>query len=230
MKALSLAEAKRIFYARYWRPMRLDEVDFPCALMAYNCGVNSGPSRGARFLQEALRRKNPDVVVDGKIGPKTIAAANGADQAQLVNDYSEIYEEFYRSLPTFSVFGKGWMNRLRDVAAAASDAAGAQVAVTDTPDLTQTMSLTSLSSAKETIMVPEETGTKNMTTIDRALGGEIMTGKKTLISVAAAVAAFVLKENGFLNLGEEAFNSIMAILAGYGGLGALSKIERYSEK
>jgi hypothetical protein len=36
-----------------------------------------------------------------------------------VQDYSAIYEAFYRSLAKFPVFGRGWINRLNDVTAQA---------------------------------------------------------------------------------------------------------------
>jgi lysozyme family protein len=33
----------------------------------------------------------------------------------LIERFSKAKEDFYRSLPTFEVFGKGWMNRVADV-------------------------------------------------------------------------------------------------------------------
>ena len=88
--------------------------------MTYNTGVNSGPSRGARFLQQTLNLRGFDLDEDGEIGELTLAAANACeDVARAVNDYSAIYEKFYRSLGNFSVFGRGWLNRLNDVTAQA---------------------------------------------------------------------------------------------------------------
>ena len=85
VKNMSIDEARRIFYARYWTPMRMDEVDFPAALMTYNCGVNSGIVRGCKNTpKKALNQQSSNLVVDGKIGPKTLAAAEAADLATLV--------------------------------------------------------------------------------------------------------------------------------------------------
>ena len=76
-------------------------------------------ARGARFLQKTLKAQGFDLDEDGAVGPLTIAAARTcADVARAVNDYSAIYEKFYRCWEV-SVFGRGWINRLNDVTAQA---------------------------------------------------------------------------------------------------------------
>lgn len=76
-------EAFDIYAARYWDPLRLDEIEVLSSDIAYelfDTGVNMGIYRAAVFLQRALntlnqRKKNyPDLIVDGNIGGKTIAA------------------------------------------------------------------------------------------------------------------------------------------------------------
>ncbi len=120
VKALTYEEALTIFRKYYWQPLRCDEMPVALALMTYNTGVNSGPSRGARFLQQTLNLQGFDLDQDGEVGPLTLAAANACeDIARAVNDYSAIYEQFYRGLSNFSVFGRGWLNRLNDVTAQA---------------------------------------------------------------------------------------------------------------
>ena len=120
VRALTYEEALTIFRRWYWQPLRCDELPLALALMTYNAGVNSGPSRGARFLQQTLNAQGFDLDEDGEVGPLTIAAAAACeDIARAVNDYSAIYEKFYRSLGNFSVFGRGWLNRLNDVTAQA---------------------------------------------------------------------------------------------------------------
>jgi uncharacterized protein (TIGR02594 family) len=120
VRALTYAEALTIFRKYYWDPLRCDEMPVPLALMTYNTGVNSGPARGGRFLQQALNAQGFDLDEDGEVGPLTIAAARTCtDVARAVQDYSAIYEAFYRSLAKFSVFGRGWINRLNDVTAQA---------------------------------------------------------------------------------------------------------------
>lgn len=115
VKALTYDEALKIFRTNYWEPLRCAEMPISVALMTYNCGVNSGISRGAKFLQECLNKQLLGVAVDGSIGPETLVAVMKADRSKLVSDYAATYEAFYRSLKTFPTFGKGWLNRLKDV-------------------------------------------------------------------------------------------------------------------
>ena len=75
VKALPYTEALDIFKRYYWSPLRADDLPIALAIMTYNAGVNSGPSRGARFLQQSLNRQGAGLDEDGEIGPLTIAAA-----------------------------------------------------------------------------------------------------------------------------------------------------------
>lgn len=121
VKALTYDEALKIFKVRYWDKLSCGEMHPAVALMTYNAGVNSGISRGARFLQECLNKQGAPLEVDGSVGPLTLAAAAKADVRRVVDDYAETYEAFYRSLKTFPTFGKGWLNRLTDVTARARE-------------------------------------------------------------------------------------------------------------
>jgi lysozyme family protein len=252
VRNLSRDEARRIFYARYWQPMRLDDMPFPAALMTYNCGVNSGPGRGSVFLQRALNRQGANLAEDGDIGSMTVAAASSANQATLVRDYSAIYEQFYRGLSTWWKFGKGWMNRLRDVTNAALAAAGAEALVVAEPALAPQQPAGPGPGAKQpTIPSPTITETKGepeMTAIDVALGGKYLLGKKTLIAGAAFAGLTVLYKSGLLNFGgdctdtaadackaakasaDNIYNTLTSLIATYGGLSAISKLERSAKE
>jgi uncharacterized protein (TIGR02594 family) len=115
VKALQRDEARRIYRARYWQPLRCDEMPIALALMTYNAGVNCGIGRGARWLQEALNKQGEGLDADGEVGPLTLSACARVDVTRAVNDFAQVHEAFYRSLPTFPTFGKGWLNRLTDV-------------------------------------------------------------------------------------------------------------------
>jgi lysozyme family protein len=70
-------------------------------------GVNAGPGRSVKLLQQSI-----GCVPDGVIGPKTrdlILSSNGAN---LVAKFSEARREYYKSLKTFPIFGKGWLARV----------------------------------------------------------------------------------------------------------------------
>lgn len=116
VQALTYAEALQIFKRYYWTPLQCDRLPLALATMTYNTGVNSGPKRGAEFLQRVLNRQGAGLDEDGVIGDLTIKAArNCPNIAQAVQDYSAIYEAYYRSLGNFGTFGRGWLNRLNDI-------------------------------------------------------------------------------------------------------------------
>jgi peptidoglycan L-alanyl-D-glutamate endopeptidase CwlK len=119
VRSLTHDEAMRIFKAFYWDPLRCDEMPVAAALMSYNAGVNSGLGRSARWLQQSLNKQGLNLDVDGSVGPLTLSACTQADVTRLVNDFAAAQEGFLGSLPTFSHFGTGWMNRMNDVKARA---------------------------------------------------------------------------------------------------------------
>jgi len=136
IETLSLDEAHQIFRENYWNKLSCDQLPLAVAAMAYNAGVNSGVSRGAKFLQQCLNKQGLALDVDGEIGPLTIAAAVNCDQTRLVNDYVATYEAFYRGISTFPRFGTGWLNRLADFKThALAWASGSKVVPTDTAPL-----------------------------------------------------------------------------------------------
>src|SRR5262245_14041496 len=104
VRQLTREEARQIFRADFWQPLRADELPLPAAVMTYNASVLSGAARGAATLQAALNMQGKPVAQDGDIGAETIAASRTADQRRLVDDYAAIYEAYLRSLPVFATF------------------------------------------------------------------------------------------------------------------------------
>lgn len=74
--------------------------------------MNSGVSRGAKWLQSAL-----GVSSDGQIGPGTMAAAAKADAIKTIKSMCAKRMSFLRGLGIFSTFGKGWTSRVARVEA-----------------------------------------------------------------------------------------------------------------
>ena len=114
LRAITDAEVAAIYRRWYWEPVRGDDLPAGLDLVAFDGAVNSGPSRGAKWLQSALR-----VTADGKIGPATIAAARAADPAAAVNRACDARMAFLRGLSTWGTFGKGWTRRVDSVRATA---------------------------------------------------------------------------------------------------------------
>jgi Glycosyl hydrolase 108/Predicted Peptidoglycan domain len=112
--ALTVEEAKEIYRSRYWNVMRCDDLPGGVDLLVFDFGVNAGPARSARILQEIL-----GVEQDGSIGPVTLNGLNTVTPDKIIRDFSARRLDFYRSLKDFAVFGAGWTNRTNSMLEAA---------------------------------------------------------------------------------------------------------------
>lgn len=110
MRALTPAMVAPLYKKRYWDAVCGDELPSGVDLCVVDCAVNAGVGRAAQLLQQAV-----GVTVDGKIGPKTLAAVTAMPADKVIEKFCDLREAHYKSLPTFATFGKGWMNRLASV-------------------------------------------------------------------------------------------------------------------
>ncbi len=103
VKALTKNEAGRIYRFRYWNKLHGDDLPQGLDLVALDGGVNSGPSRGAKWLQKGL-----GVAADGDIGRETIGAAlNARETVAVIQKACAARMGFLRKLRTWSTFGRG---------------------------------------------------------------------------------------------------------------------------
>ena len=127
LRAISDADLRAIYRQKYWDAVRGDDLPAGLDLVAFDAAVNSGPSRGAKWLQTAL-----GVAADGKIGPATIAAARKAQPEAVIDRATSARLAWLRTLPTWGRFGKGWARRVDSVHEEASAMAKApRIPVTD---------------------------------------------------------------------------------------------------
>jgi len=81
--------------------------------------VNAGPVRAARLLQVAANKARPIgsscILIDGKVGPKTLGLVNACDSGLLLTALCQAAEAFYLALiamdPTQERFRNGWLKR-----------------------------------------------------------------------------------------------------------------------
>ena len=114
LKALTEAQAVKVYKAEYWDKVKADDLPAGVDYAVFDFAVNSGPSRAATYLQEIV-----GAAPDGKIGPMTIAAVKAMDAAWIVNQLCNERMAFLKRLSTFATFGVGWARRVSDVRAAA---------------------------------------------------------------------------------------------------------------
>ena len=75
--------------------------------MVFDAAVNQGQRAAITLLQRALR-----VVVDGKIGPVTLKAAQEADPQDLMFEFLGWRARRYHGTPHADVYIRGWFIRL----------------------------------------------------------------------------------------------------------------------
>lgn len=100
VRRLSRAEAERIFVEHFFRRPRI--ADLPEVLQAsvFDMYVNAG-ANAVKVLQRLLNEMGGDLVVDGVIGPMTVAAAHRAarrDAGLLADAYGIARRNYYYAL------------------------------------------------------------------------------------------------------------------------------------
>lgn len=116
IKNLTVEKAKDIYYTDFWKTGPYDTLACaPLAEKVFDTAVNAGNSRAFKLLQQAANACGAKLIVDGAIGPKTIAALNSLDGQKVLSAYRTEQANFYKAIvqrdPSQSVFLKGWLAR-----------------------------------------------------------------------------------------------------------------------
>ena len=106
MKKLTVADVSPLYKKLYWDKVKGDELPSGVDWAVFDWAVNSGTGRAAKALQKIV-----GVEPDGGIGAATVAAVKKADPATVIKKLALMRENFYRNLPTFGTFGRGWLRR-----------------------------------------------------------------------------------------------------------------------
>mgnify|MGYP001563088990 CR=1 FL=1 len=111
VKDIERAEVAAVYKHGYWNAVKCDDLPWPLSLCVFDLAVNAGTSASARMLQRVLKLTD-----DGVIGPKTIAAAQAGNAAQLSHALLDARQEFYKKIvanrPRNQKFFAGWMKRV----------------------------------------------------------------------------------------------------------------------
>jgi len=119
MKALKKEDVKPLYKRDYWDAVKGDDLPIGVDYAVFDFAINAGPSVARKMIQKAL-----GVTADGAIGPATMKAIQEANDKDLLDKFSHSKEAFYKSLPTFQTYGKGWLKRVADVQTSASTMIG----------------------------------------------------------------------------------------------------------
>ena len=110
VRGLTEEHVAQLYRGHFWQACSCGQLPAGLDLAVFDCAVNQGPGRAARILQKTL-----GVKVDGKIGPKTLKAANSVLETQNLRDFMARRAVHYSGLSNVVVFGLGWFRRLFDV-------------------------------------------------------------------------------------------------------------------
>lgn len=105
VRFISEAELQDIYAGNYWRPMRGDRWPKGPDQIVFDIAVNSGTGRAPAIMAAALGANTRDPVALAAL------ASHSADKVGIVKRACARRASFYRSLRTFSAFGRGWLAR-----------------------------------------------------------------------------------------------------------------------
>lgn len=114
IRNLTVDQAIAIYRADYWAKVDGDKMPYGLDLCAFDGAVNSGVSRGVKWIQQAI-----GAVPDGVVGPDTVAKAHSADPVAAVKAACSARLNTLRGFASFASFGSGWSRRIADVEATA---------------------------------------------------------------------------------------------------------------
>jgi len=107
MRSLTPEKVAPLYEQKYWRPTYCEVLPRGLDFLVFSMGVNGGPGRAVKLLQQSI-----GCVPDGVVGPATMGLIKQSNAADLIAKYSDSRRVYYQSLKTFSVFGKGWLARV----------------------------------------------------------------------------------------------------------------------
>lgn len=117
---LSLNAMVHAFYKEhFWDCLELDLLQCQqTADQLFDVGVNMGTEVAAKFLQEAVNVfHKPALVVDGKVGTQTIAAANALVHEKIYDQINTLRKQCYDQIidhdPADDKFEHSWFSRIK---------------------------------------------------------------------------------------------------------------------
>lgn len=119
MRALTPEVVAPMYKNKYWDKIRGDDLPAGVDYAVFDAAINSGPGRAAKWLQTAV-----GAVPDGAIGAGTLAKVEAMNPSEIIEKYQQTRLAFMQSLPTWSVFGKGWSRRVAEVEESAAKMVG----------------------------------------------------------------------------------------------------------
>ena len=115
IKNLTKDGAKEIYKEHYWDKNKVESLSEELRHIYFDMCVNQGRGRAVKILQKAANAKGADLVVDGGMGPKTIAAMEGVELQRVRAYRVKYYADLVTRKPDLEKFYFGWFRRALEV-------------------------------------------------------------------------------------------------------------------
>jgi len=112
LKLVTVGTAKTIYKKLFWDRFGYNRIsDQRCASKVMDAAVNCGPGNGHRQAQKACTLAGvPLMVVDGIIGPNTVAAINNLDPQKFLTCMVQTMTDYYMAIVARDPSQKVWLN------------------------------------------------------------------------------------------------------------------------
>ena len=107
--------AKEIYKEHYWDRNKVEDLPEDLRHIYFDMCVNQGRGRAVKIMQRAANAKGADLVVDGGMGPKTIAAMEGVELQRVRAYRVKYYADLVTRKPDLEKFYFGWFRRALEV-------------------------------------------------------------------------------------------------------------------
>jgi lysozyme family protein len=111
---LTESQAIQIYRREYWDACRCDDLPPALAVMVFDAAVQHGAGNRQDDSPAMLQRAIGSIP-DGKIGPKTIEAAQKIDTKKALRNLFVERAIHYSNNRNWTIYKQGWMKRLGDV-------------------------------------------------------------------------------------------------------------------
>lgn len=116
LKLVTVETAKRVYKRLFWDRYGYENIDDQrCATKVFDAAVNCGPGNGHRQAQRACMLAGKPVVVDGLLGPRTVATINSLDPQVYLKCMAQAMADYYRGLvannPSQQCWLSNWLRR-----------------------------------------------------------------------------------------------------------------------
>ena len=128
VKNMTKDVAKQVYKELFWDKVKGDYLPWGIGYACFDFAVHSSPKRSSRYLQTLISKKKK-IVIDGAIGPNTLAALTEVligtteDVVNFANEYNEMRYKFLKKTKVYNqkdedgdyVFRRGLDERMNDV-------------------------------------------------------------------------------------------------------------------